>query len=176
MHTKIAPVALALALGLILAVSPLVVSAQSTDPQALIAQLTAQVQALMAQIQALQDGSSASISAQCLDLTHSFGPDYTDSTTGGEVTKLQIFFVSQGLLNGSLPHGYFGPATLKALQQWQAQHSIVSSGTPKSTGYGFIGPKTRKMMGCGATFAPVQTPQDSSMTQSPVIPAALVPP
>ena len=39
--------------------------------------------------------------------------------------------------------GYFGPLTEKAIQRFQSKNNIVSSGNPKSTGYGLVGPKTR---------------------------------
>ena len=38
---------------------------------------------------------------------------------------------------------YFGSATTKALQKFQCKYNIVCSGTPKTTGYGNLGPKTR---------------------------------
>jgi hypothetical protein len=38
---------------------------------------------------------------------------------------------------------YFGPATTKAVQKFQCKYNIVCSGTPKTTGYGNLGPKTR---------------------------------
>lgn len=39
--------------------------------------------------------------------------------------------------------GYYGPLTEKAVQRFQAKYGIVSSGTPETTGYGLVGPKTR---------------------------------
>ena len=39
--------------------------------------------------------------------------------------------------------GYFGPLTQKAVQRFQAKYGIVNSGTPSTTGYGRVGPKTR---------------------------------
>ena len=38
---------------------------------------------------------------------------------------------------------YFGPATKTALQKFQCKYNIVCSGTPSTTGYGNLGPKTR---------------------------------
>jgi len=37
---------------------------------------------------------------------------------------------------------YFGSLTEKAVQKFQTKYGIVSSGTPSSTGYGLVGPKT----------------------------------
>jgi hypothetical protein len=63
---------------------------------------------------------------------------------GPEVTKLQ------GLLAGDtsiypekLITGYFGSLTQKAVQRFQCKYNIVCSGTPETTGYGVVGPKTR---------------------------------
>ena len=41
---------------------------------------------------------------------------------------------------------YFGSLTEKALQKFQAKYGIVSSGTPDTTGFGRLGPKTRAML------------------------------
>ena len=47
---------------------------------------------------------------------------------------------------GGLVTGYFGSLTLKAVQAFQAKYGIVSSGTPSTTGYGSVGPKTKAML------------------------------
>mgnify|MGYP001609477513 CR=1 FL=1 len=39
--------------------------------------------------------------------------------------------------------GYFGPLTEKALQRFQKKYGITGNGSPSSTGYGVLGPKTR---------------------------------
>ncbi|HEY4475838.1 MAG TPA: peptidoglycan-binding domain-containing protein, partial [Candidatus Paceibacterota bacterium] len=38
---------------------------------------------------------------------------------------------------------FFGLLTEKAVQRFQASKGIISSGSPGTTGYGFVGPKTR---------------------------------
>lgn len=38
---------------------------------------------------------------------------------------------------------FFGLLTQQAVQRFQANQNIVSSGSPQTTGYGFVGPKTR---------------------------------
>ncbi len=39
--------------------------------------------------------------------------------------------------------GYFGPATQKAVRRFQCKYDIVCSGSPGTTGWGVVGPKTR---------------------------------
>lgn len=41
---------------------------------------------------------------------------------------------------------YFGNMTLKALQKFQCEKNIVCSGSPETTGYGLVGPKTRSAL------------------------------
>ncbi len=63
---------------------------------------------------------------------------------GDDVKALQEFFAQDSAVYPEgLTTGYFGPATLRAIQRFQAKNSIVSSGTPETTGYGALGPKTR---------------------------------
>ncbi|MCD6085494.1 hypothetical protein J7J41_00665, partial [bacterium] len=42
--------------------------------------------------------------------------------------------------------GYFGPLTLKAVQRFQCKYGIVCGGNYKTTGFGRVGPKTRKKL------------------------------
>src|SRR3989344_2051793 len=104
----------------------------------------------------------------CVALSANVGADDTDATTNGDVSLLQKFLMSQSLLDSSLPRGYFGPATQKAVQAWQSKNGVISSGTPDTTGYGYVGPKTRTAMaqGCGSTASTVPNVQDISQTSS----------
>jgi peptidoglycan hydrolase-like protein with peptidoglycan-binding domain len=73
---------------------------------------------------------------------------------GPDVTKLQQFLAWEySNFYSSYVTGYFGPITQAAVKQWQREHNIVSSGTPWTTGYGAVGPRTRAAMAaaCGAT-------------------------
>jgi len=83
----------------------------------------------------------ATSSAPCITLNNNLYADTTDATTDGEVSKLQQFL-------GGRVTGYFGPVTLQLVQNWQATHGIVSSGSPDTTGYGYAGTKTRTSMNC----------------------------
>lgn len=156
MHKKAAWV-----FGVALLVSPILVSADQ------ISDLQAQIQSLLAQIGMLQ-GQSGQVAAEtCISLSHNLRSDDTDAATNGEVSKLQEWLVRQpGTLAGTSIYpearitGYFGPATMRAVQRWQAKHNIVSSGDPDSTGYGYVGRRTRAAIACALTntyLTPAQT-------------------
>jgi peptidoglycan hydrolase-like protein with peptidoglycan-binding domain len=49
---------------------------------------------------------------------------------------------STGLGSPGNESAYFGPLTEKAVQRFQVKHGIVSSGTPQTSGFGAVGPKT----------------------------------
>jgi peptidoglycan hydrolase-like protein with peptidoglycan-binding domain len=66
---------------------------------------------------------------------------------GSDVLGLQQFLISEGLLPVSAATGYFGPMTEAAVQNYQAQEGIVSSGSPETTGYGVVGPQTMSHIG-----------------------------
>lgn len=78
-------------------------------------------------------------------VTKQLDPGMTDP----QVLALQKFLNSQGFSVSTTGPGspgnetsYFGPATQAALQKYQAANGIVTSGDPKSTGYGRVGPQT----------------------------------
>jgi FKBP-type peptidyl-prolyl cis-trans isomerase len=141
--------------GILLAASPLIASAQTADASSQIAALVAEIQQLEAQLAQLQGGST---SPSCINLTNNLYAGESDAQTGGDVTTLQQF------LGISPTTGYFGPATLQAVQTWQSAHSVVSSGTPDTTGYGFVGPQTRVAMGCGGNATATTTSTSSNVT------------
>ncbi|MDO8514557.1 MAG: peptidoglycan-binding protein [bacterium] len=142
-------------LGLVLLASPLMSSADAiSDLQAQIQALLAQVAALQAQVGLPTPAETHPIipTSQCVVLTYNMGPDDTDADTNGEVSKLQRFLAQDPSIypEGRIT-GYFGFATMRAVQRWQAAHSLAHDGDPDSTGYGFVGPRTRAAMaaGCG---------------------------
>src|SRR3989338_6301842 len=75
--------------------------------------------------------------------------------TGADVTALQQFLISQGVLSADSATGYFGPLTERGVQSIQKTRNIVTSGTPRTTGFGFVGPKTRSLISTLCTSAPV---------------------
>jgi peptidoglycan hydrolase-like protein with peptidoglycan-binding domain len=62
---------------------------------------------------------------------------------GNNVTNLQTFFADNAsIYPEGLVTGYFGGLTRNAVQMFQSQNGIMSSGTAASTGYGRVGPTT----------------------------------
>ena len=66
---------------------------------------------------------------------------------GTQVSALQEFLKRDTLLypEGTVS-GFFGPATERAVQRFQAKYNLVTKGTPATTGYGAVGPKTRSKL------------------------------
>ncbi len=68
-------------------------------------------------------------------------------STGSDVTALQTYLATNASIYPSgLITGYFGPLTQAAVQRFQTTQGIVSSGTPESTGYGRVGPRTMSVL------------------------------
>lgn len=63
--------------------------------------------------------------------------------SGPDVSALQESLRSLGFFSYPQITGYFGPVTQVALRAFQQAEGIVSSGTPATTGYGSLGPRTR---------------------------------
>lgn len=85
----------------------------------------------------------------CAPFTQTIMPakSETDIDTTGAVKRLQtILAKDKTLYPEGLVTGYFGPATLRAVQAFQKKNNIASSGTPETTGYGAVGPKTAKAL------------------------------
>ena len=76
----------------------------------------------------------------------------TVGSRGGDVTLLQNFFINQGFLAQGNNTGYFGPLTQQALKDYQCARQIVCTGSPSSTGWGVVGPKTRSSLAKGTGF------------------------
>lgn len=68
-------------------------------------------------------------------------------SSGAQVSALQQLLARDAeVFPEQAVTGYFGAATERAVQRFQAQQGIVSSGTPFSTGYGAVGPGTRRAL------------------------------
>ncbi len=93
---------------------------------------------------------------------------------GDDVTQLQDFLQQTGDLALGSTTNFFGPATERALQAWQARMGLANNGDASSTGFGAVGPKTRAaiMMHCKEKHQDGQAsstqPLGASNTGSPV--------
>lgn len=111
--------------------------------------LLARIQALQAQVNALQhvnaspnvpnspganSGDESSPVHACLVLNYNLTYRSRDVATGGDVSALQDFLQVQGHLN-SQPTGFFGLLTLEAVKKFQSANGINATG--------FVGPMTR---------------------------------
>jgi plastocyanin/peptidoglycan hydrolase-like protein with peptidoglycan-binding domain len=125
---------------------PQVTVSQTTNP-AVTGDLQTQLNGLLQELAALQQqiGSTHSTSAStngaatCLQL----GRSLRLGMSGSDVSALQQFLARDPSIypEGRIT-GYFGALTQAAVQRFQAAHNIVSSGTPSTTGYGTVGPRT----------------------------------
>ena len=75
---------------------------------------------------------------------------------GSQVTELQTYLATNpDIYPSGLVTGYFGSLTQVGVQKFQVAQDIVSNGTPKTTGYGRVGPTTmariNSLMGSGST-------------------------
>lgn len=98
-------------------------------------------------------------------------PWNTDGATGGAVTRLQNYLITSKFLSGEAT-GFFGSLTQRAVQQLQATHGLVSSGTPDSTGYGGVGPGTRALLNrlsCSSELGKVTSLPQTQSGVAPVL-------
>jgi hypothetical protein len=137
---KAVAVGLAIATTAWLAGAILPASAQTSATT--IATLMAQLQAIQAQIAALQGGSSNSSTA--VSSAYNYTRDLTVGSKGADVSALQQMLISGGYLKISAPTDYFGPLTKAALAAYQKAMGI----TPAS---GYFGPKTRAYVAAHAS-------------------------
>ncbi|HTR18677.1 MAG TPA: peptidoglycan-binding protein [Candidatus Paceibacterota bacterium] len=117
------------------------------------ASLAAEVQALIAEINAIQGQSGSGVvaptsSGACPQIGRVLGL----GSSGSDVSSLQAFLAANPSIypEGQIT-GYYGALTQAAVQRWQVTYHIVSSGSPSTTGYGQVGPRTAAAMAivCG---------------------------
>ena len=108
-----------------------------------------QTQTLLNKI-ALSQGTTAGVtetiptpSSSTGSLTRNLGP----GSRGPDVTILQHILAKDGDYTGTLFSTYYGSVTQRAVQAFQTKYGIVSYGTPRTTGYGAVGARTRAKMG-----------------------------
>jgi len=64
-------------------------------------------------------------------------------SSGNDVERLQQFLaLDSTIYPEGLTTGYYGSLTERAIQRWQTRFNIVSSGTPETSGFGVMGPRT----------------------------------
>ncbi len=85
-------------------------------------------------------------------LTATAGP----GRSGGAVESVQRFLVASGVLTmpSDAPLGYYGSLTQQAVAQFQQQQGLVQDGTPATTGFGAVGPKTLQAINAYLTANP----------------------
>ncbi|RJR14077.1 hypothetical protein C4585_01270 [Candidatus Parcubacteria bacterium] len=127
---------------------PVVSNAQTAE------ELRAQAQVLLQKIQQLQLqlGTTGTVnpgtgivvdSSSCPQIGRVLGV----GSSGDDVTRLQQFLARDPSIYPERNiSGYYGPLTEAAVKRWQARFNIVSSGTPATTGYGQVGPRTAAAM------------------------------
>jgi len=75
---------------------------------------------------------------------------------GDDVRSLQRFLISRGFLTEDAATGFFGSQTEAAVQAYQRANNIISAGSPATTGFGVVGPKTRRFILAESGAAGVQ--------------------
>ncbi len=73
-----------------------------------------------------------------------FNQNLAFGSKGEDVKKMQEFLAREKTIYPEgLVTGYFGSLTQKAVERFQIKYGIVSGGTPATTGFGLVGPRTR---------------------------------
>jgi len=111
--------------------------------------LQAQAQVLLNQIALLKQQLGVSTAAApgtvALDSSSCplIGRSLRKGVSGDDVRRLQQFLARDpSIYPEAIASGYYGALTEKAVQRWQVKYNIVSSGSPSTTGYGVVGPRT----------------------------------
>ena len=115
--------AVSLIIGALMVVSLFAVALPAgaqTSNDAMIASLLAQIQALQAQLLALQGGST---------VTCAFTVDLTIGSRGADVTSLQTWLISKGYGIPAGATGYFGTQTQAAVASFQTANGIAPTAT-----------------------------------------------
>lgn len=84
--------------------------------------------------------------------------------TGSDVSVLQTFLIAKGYLAPENVSGFYGPLTEQAVKDFQSQAGIITSGTPVTTGYGTVGPKTKSAINALLPTISASLPQTTNIT------------
>ena len=171
----------------IVAVVVILAASAGTVSAATLAELQEQLRTLAMQLSALQaqqgaaaappasiSSGQASGAASCPNLTRNL----SRGLRGADVTALQTFLISQNLLASDSATGFFGALTESAVKQWQSNNNIASNGTPATTGWGAIGPRTRAAIAhaCNALTKLSENPQPTPPCCKPTPTTSIPPP
>lgn len=139
----------------------------ASDLQLQVAQLLAEISAFQAQLNDsdvsldLSNVQAAHVSSQTVQAQYqapvasltapficpSMLRTLKNGSVGEDVADLQTFLARD---RSVYPEGhvtaFFGALTEAAVQRWQAKYGIVSSGNAQTTGWGVVGPATRRVM------------------------------
>ncbi len=152
------------------ALAATVFSAALTPEEQRTKDLQAQIDALKKELLTLQKSLAIVSGTPQTPLRYNLYRGVSDASTGGEVSRLQAYLSEDiKIYPEQIVSGYFGGLTEKAVQRWQAKNRVVSSGSPATTGYGIVGPKTRAAVNAAmakATAAP--TIIKATATSSPI--------
>ena len=117
--------------------------------------MLAQVKILQGQLQSIEGGglgpvqkvsmvpNTTTAARNCLTATQTL--QY--GAQGAAVRELQAFLAQDpSVYPDAIMSGYYGTLTQSAVQRWQAKYGIVADGTPATTGFGVVGPRTLSAM------------------------------
>ena len=152
---------------------PVFAGAQSiNDLESKIAALLSQIQILQSELEILKTTEQTPpLEPSAPKEPASNGASFTQTlgkgSEGSEVTALQTYLAKDPSLypEGTIS-GYYGALTEQAVKRFQQKHNIVSSGTPLTTGYGTVGPKTRATLN-SLLAATSSTPTTPAPTPTP---------
>jgi plastocyanin len=153
------------------------VTTTTTASSGSVTSLQAEAQALLAEIATLQRqlgaGTTASTgtnvtvnSSSCPNI----GRTLKIGSSGTDVSRLQVFLAQNpNVYPEGTVSGYYGSLTQAAVQRWQAQYNIVSSGTPASTGWGVVGPRTAAAIALLCSTGSITGSSTSSSPGAPTV-------
>jgi peptidoglycan hydrolase-like protein with peptidoglycan-binding domain len=95
-------------------------------------------------IQSLAGSSNISVTTTTTSIT--FTRTLYIGLSGSDVQALQKLLFQDGDYPQDIISGYFGSLTEAAVQRYQEKYGIVSNGSPATTGWGVVGPRTRERM------------------------------
>lgn len=96
---------------------------------------------------------------------YTFTTNLYRGVSGNDVKALQEILTSSGDYTYGEITGYYGEATVKAVEKYQCRMNIVCTGNDATTGFGVVGPTTRSMLSgnAGASVSTFDTSQYSEV-------------